>query len=136
MLPLRYARRWQVAGFAVLFIVLIAALSPAIWFMRDMHDARFFLSDKWLHGITFAFLTVWFSGQFARSAYWRLASGMLGFGMLIETCQYFLRYRTAETLDLVADMIGIVAGLAIASAGAGGWSMRFENWLLAQHARH
>jgi VanZ family protein len=61
---------------------------------------------------------------------------MLGFGMLIEACQYILRYRTAETLDLVADMIGIVAGLAIASAGAGGWSMRFENWLLAQHARH
>lgn len=136
MLPLRYAGRWRIAGIAVLIVVLIAALSPAIWFMPDMREAGFFLSDKWLHGIIFAFLTVWFSGQFARRAYWRLALGMLAFGGLIEVCQHFLEYRRAETLDLLADVIGIVAGLAIAFAGAGGWSLRVENWLQPQPSQH
>ncbi len=132
MLPLRYAGRWQIAGIAVLIVVLVAALTPAIWFMPDLRGAGFVLSDKWLHGITFAILTVWFSGQFARRAYWRLAVGMLAFGGLIEVCQYFLEYRSAELLDLVADVIGIIAGLAIAFAGAGGWSLRVENWLEPQ----
>ncbi len=136
MLPLRYAGRWRIAGVAVLIAVLIAALSPAIWFMPDMREAGLFLSDKWLHGMTFAFLTVWFSGQFARSAYWRLALGMLAFGGLIEVCQQFLEYRRAETLDLLADVLGIVAGLVIAFAGAGGWSLRVENWLQPQPSRH
>jgi VanZ family protein len=132
MLPLRYAGRWQIAGIAVLIAVLAAALTPAIWFMPDMRGAGFYLSDKWLHGITFAILTVWFCGQFARRAYWRLALGMLAFGGLIEVCQYFLAYRSAELLDFVADAIGIIAGLAIAFAGAGGWSLRVENWLEPQ----
>ncbi len=136
MLPLRYAGRWQVAGIAVMVAVLVAALAPAVWFMPDMRGTGFYLSDKWLHGISFAFLTVWFSGQFARRAYWRIALGMLAFGSLIEVCQYFLEYRSAELMDLVANVFGIVAGLAIAFAGAGGWSLRVENWLEPQPSRH
>ena len=125
MLPLHYARRWQVAGILVLIGVLVAALSPAL---PDLPQAEV-LTDKWLHGFTFAILTVWFSGQYARRAYWRLAIGMLAFGGLIEVCQRMLVYRSAEALDLLADTIGIAAGLVIALAGAGGWSLRFENWL-------
>lgn len=128
MLPLRYARRWQVAGILVLIGVLAAALSPAI---PDLQQSRI-LDDKWLHGLTFAFLTLWFSGQYARRSYWRLALGMLAFGGLIEICQRMLTYRSAEAMDLVADTIGVAAGLTIALAGAGGWSLRLENWL---HAR-
>jgi hypothetical protein len=40
-----------------------------------------------------------------------------------------LTYRSAETMDLVADAVGVAAGLVIAWVGAGGWSLRFENWL-------
>jgi VanZ family protein len=125
MLPLRYARRWQIAGILVLIGVLVAALSPAL---PDLQLSKV-LTDKWLHGLTFAFLTVWFSGQYARHSYWRLAFGMLAFGALIEVCQRMLTYRSAETMDLVADAVGVAAGLVIAWVGAGGWSLRFENWL-------
>lgn len=125
MLPLRYARRWQIAGILVLIAVLLAALSPTL---PDLQPSNIG-TDKWLHGLTFAGLTVWFSGQYAPRSYWRLTLGMLAFGGLIEVCQRMLSYRSAEAMDLLADTIGIAAGLAIALAGAGGWSLRLENWL-------
>jgi VanZ family protein len=126
MLPLRYARRWQFAGILVLLAVFAAALAPG---MPDLPDPRVLPSDKLLHGMTFAFLTVWFSGQYSRRSYWRVAVGMLAFGGLIEVCQQMLDYRQAETMDLLADLAGIVLGLGIAWLGAGGWSLRLEDWL-------
>lgn len=132
MLPLRYARRWQFAGIAVLLLVFMATLTPTFWFMPDMRDSGLLYVDKWLHAITFLFLTVWFSGQYSRECWWRLAAGMLAFGVLIEICQFMLSYRSAESLDLASDAAGIVAGLLIAWAGAGGWSLRIEQWIAAR----
>lgn len=128
MLPLRYARRWQLAGFVILIAVLVAALSPGL---PDFRNAAL-LADKWFHALTFALLTVWFSGQYAPRAYWRLAVGMLAFGGLIEICQQMLAYRSAEALDLLADGIGVAAGLVVAMLGAGGWSLRLEDWLYSR----
>ena len=132
MLPLRHARRWQLAGVFVLLVVLAAALMPAVWFLQEMRDPRFLHSDKWFHGTTFTLLTVWFSGQYSRRSYWRLAAGLLAFGALIEVCQRMLSYRSADTMDLAADAMGILAGLSIAWAGAGGWSLRVEQWIAAR----
>ena len=133
MLPLRHARRWQFAGIAVLVIVLAATLMPAIGFINEMRDPRIAHSDKWFHAITFMLLTIWFSGQYAKQSYWRIAVGMLVFGAFIEVCQRMLTtWRSAELMDLVADAIGILAGLLIAWAGVGGWSLRVEQWIAAR----
>jgi VanZ family protein len=133
MLPLRHARRWQFAGFAVLVSVLAATLLPAIWFMQEMRDPRIAHSDKWIHAITFMLLTIWFSGQYAKRSYWRIAAGMLAFGAFIEVCQRTLTtYRSGEMLDLVADAVGILAGLLVAWAGVGGWSLKVEQWIAAR----
>ncbi|HET6630130.1 MAG TPA: VanZ family protein [Woeseiaceae bacterium] len=128
MLPLRYARRWQAAGIAVLVLVLGATLTPDF----GIQELAMMPSDKWQHGVTFAFLTVWFCGQYGPRSYWRVSLGMLAFGAFIELCQRMLTYRSAESLDLLADAIGIGVGLAIAAAGAGGWSLRLEDWLAAR----
>ncbi|HLU05528.1 MAG TPA: VanZ family protein [Woeseiaceae bacterium] len=133
MLPLRHARRWQFAGIAVLVIVLAATLMPAIGFIDEMRDPRIAHSDKWFHAITFMLLTIWFSGQYAKQSYWRIAVGMLVFGAFIEVCQRMLTtWRSAELMDLVADAIGVLAGLLIARAGVGGWSLRVEQWIAAR----
>ena len=129
MLPLRYARRWQIAGIFLLVMVLAAALVPADWFWPEDPNSRYFLSDKWLHGITFAVLALWFSGQYARHSYWRLMTGLVAFGLLIEVTQRMVSYRTADWIDLLADLLGVAVGMAIALAGTGGWCMRFEEWL-------
>ena len=137
MLPLRYAHRWRLASGFLLLLVLAAALMPAMW---DWVDARSLLSwldnlDKWTHMLTFAFLTLWFTGQYRAAAYWRIAVGLLGFGALIEVIQRFVGYRSAEWMDLGADAIGIAAGLTIALLGVGGWCQVVEARLEGRQSR-
>lgn len=129
MLALLYPRRWLFAGIFLLVSVLVFALLPAIWFWPGESPGVFKLPDKFLHGLTFTVLAVWFSGQYAREAYWKLALGLLLFGAMIEACQYLVPYRSAETGDMIADVTGITIGLFIAMLGAGGWSLRAEAWL-------
>lgn len=136
MLALRYAGRWRAAGLMLLLLVLAATLMPAVWFMSDRKEFISWLTniDKWLHAVTFLFLAIWFSGQYERSAYWRIAIGLFFFGILIELSQRMVAYRTAEWFDLAADVGGITTGLGIAAAGVGGWSLRAENWLAQRKA--
>ncbi len=133
MLSLRYARRWQIAGIGLLAMVLAGALLPADWFWSEGPDSPFFVSDKWVHGVTFAALALWFSGQYARRSYWRLIMGLVAFGLLIEMTQRMVSYRTAEWMDLLADLLGLAVGMVVALAGAGGWCLRFEEWLQNRH---
>lgn len=131
MLPLRYSRRWQSASVIFLLLVLVAALMPAVWFWDDkVEGMRWFRNfDKWLHGLTFLLLTVWFTGLFKKSSYWAIGLGLLAFGLAIEACQRMLSYRTAEWFDVGADAAGIIAGLLIGLAGVGGWCLRAEDRL-------
>ena len=107
---------------------------PAVWLWPDRGALYSWLDafDKSTHAIVFAILTVWFAGQYRRQSYWRIALGLLMFGLLIELCQRMLIYRSAEWLDVAADVTGIIAGLLIAAAGVGGWCQRFEVRYLAQ----
>ena len=129
MLPLIYRRHWQLAGILLLAGVLTLAIIPAIWLWPQDPNKIWILSDKWLHGITFAVLALWFSGQYAKEAYWKLVVGLLAFGAVIEICQRMISYRSAEWNDLLADMLGIVVGILIAMLGFGGWSVRIEKQL-------
>jgi VanZ family protein len=132
MLDLRFARYWRMASLLGMLLVLAAALIPSNWLWPDTASLRWFLNDKWLHGLTFAFLAVWFCGQYTRASYWRVALGLLAFGVLIEICQQALAYRSADFKDLTANLAGITTGLLIALVGAGGWSLHFENWVYRQ----
>jgi len=134
VLPLTYPGRWRIAGVFLLASILVLALMPGLWFWPFGPDDAWKNSDKWMHGATFAVLALWYSGQYAPHRYWRFALGLLTFGALIEVCQFMLPYRRAEFADMYADMVGIACGLLIAFLGAGGWSMRFEQWLLRKFA--
>lgn len=129
MLPLRYHTRWRIAGIFLLMGVFGVAIAPDIWPWSGGLGRGWFLSDKWMHGFTFTALAIWYSGQYARRSYWWLATGLLVFGAFIEACQSMVTYRTAESGDLIADVLGITAGILIALSGIGGWSLRVEKWL-------
>ena len=136
MLPLSYARRWRIAGIVLLLLVLVGTLMPAMWVwpQRTKFIAWFADIDKWLHAITFAVLAIWFAGQYRPRSYWRIGIGLILFGILTEACQQLVSYRSAEWFDLAADVLGVVVGLIIATAGLGGWSLRVEQWLIARKA--
>jgi VanZ family protein len=135
MLPLRHARFWQIADLVLLSLVLLSALMPAVWFWNDKVSALswFQNADKWLHAMTFLVLAVWFAGQYRRPSYWRIAAGLMLFGFLIELCQLMVGYRSADWLDIGANTVGILIGLAVATAGFGGWCLRVEDWYLARN---
>lgn len=136
MLPLRYARRWRVASLLLLILVLASMLMPAVWFWSDRRQfaSWFFDVDKWLHGVIFAVLAIWFAGQYRPRSYWRIGAGLTAFGLLIEACQRLVTYRSAELYDVAADSAGIIIGLAVAVAGLGGWSLRVEDWYTRRRA--
>ncbi len=131
MLPVRHVKRWQMASLIILALVLAMALMPAVWFWDNKTAGlRWFDSvDKWLHGGTFMFLAIWFSGLYSKKSYWKIAAGLLVFGLSIEACQRMVSYRTADWADVGADGAGIVIGLIVALAGVGGWCLRVEERL-------
>ena len=126
MLPLRYARRWRLAGWFILATGLAAAMMPAFWSEQSADIPNF---DKWLHAVAFCLLAIWYCGQYARNTFVWIACGLVVYGALIEMGQALVPYRTAEWGDLLADCLGIALGIIIAVLGAGGWSQRAENWL-------
>ena len=130
MLPLKNAGLWQALSAVILVVVLAAALSPAFWFFDDMSKALSWIqnSDKWLHACTFIALSIWFAGLYEKRAWWRIAVGLMLFGMAVEFFQLQVSYRMADWCDIAANTTGIIVGLTVAAAGLGGWALRFEDW--------
>jgi glycopeptide antibiotics resistance protein len=135
MLPLRNAGVWRALSVVILVLVLIGALSPAIWFFDDKRDALAWLknADKVIHALTFITLSIWFSGLYDQRAWWRIGIGLMSFGFLIEFFQLQVGYRTADWFDIAANTVGIIIGLTVATAGLKGWALRFEDWYSRRH---
>ena len=132
MLPLQYAGLWRVLSLVILLAVLAATLSPAVWFDSRTEALNWLENaDKWLHGLTFLFLSIWFAGLWERRAYWRIAVGLMLFGFVVEGAQRLVGYRTADWLDIAANTAGIIVGLMAATAGLGGWGL----WIEARYSR-
>ncbi len=135
MLSLRYARLWRLADALLLMLVLVAALLPSmLWPVRIDVDLGIGV-DKLGHAVVFFCLAIWFAGQYRTAALWRVAVGLMAFGLLIEICQSVVGYRSAEWLDVAADAVGIALGIGVALLGAGGWSQRVESWYVGKTAR-
>ena len=74
-------------------------------------------SDKLGHFIAYGVLMFWFSMLYlkraSRIAY---AAGFIAMGIGLEFVQGWLGYRTYEVLDMVANAIGVLLGMALALA--------------------
>ncbi|MEO8061096.1 MAG: VanZ family protein [Burkholderiales bacterium] len=100
--------RWLLAGLAL--VVSWLALSPA---PPDGLDTGW---DKLNHASAFASLAVVAVFAFPRSRrnLWLLLAGLLCFGAAIEIAQSFTPTRDAEWGDLLADAVGMAAGVFVA----------------------
>ncbi len=64
--------------------------------------------------------------MYARHSFWRVVIGLMAFGVVIELLQRYISYRSADVFDIVADLVGIAAGLTVGYLGAAGWCQRLE----------
>ena len=100
-------RRWRWLLAALAITVSWLALSPA---PPDGLDTGW---DKLNHASAFAALTLVAIFAFPRSprSVWLVLAGLLCFGSAIEIAQSFTPTRNAEWGDLLADAVGMAAGV-------------------------
>lgn len=68
------------------------------------------VNDKSQHILAFGAMSLLLDFAFPHSPFgWAKRLALLGFGVFIEFWQYFLPYREASSLDVLADCIGIAA---------------------------
>ncbi len=84
--------------------------------------------DKAQHAIAFGALAVLAVLAYPEVSKLRIASLLIGQGVLIELLQYYGGYRFGDWQDAVADGLGVLLGLAIARM--------MDFWLLHKHHEH
>jgi|CXWL01.1.fsa_nt_gi VanZ family protein len=124
MLPLRYARTWLVAGLVLLALGLVSALSPVPSVLPLT------LNDKLIHMAGFLFFMLWFGGVFEVRFAPVVVVALSAYGLLIELLQSLTPTRQAETLDLIADVSGVLLGWVLSAAGLSRWCVKLESWLV------
>jgi VanZ family protein len=123
-LSLRHPWLWLGLGWTLVACVIVVSLIPG----QKLPDVG--VSDKVEHALAYAMMTLWFTGVYSRTSYLRVALGMFVLGVGLEIAQALLPFgRQMDILDVVANSIGIVLGIAAAQAGLGGWAQWIENCL-------
>ena len=103
--PLRLAAAWYIIGATMLLGVAVGSLVPS----PDIG-----VSDKLSHLVTYFFLAGWFSLLATNriSLVWTVI-GLIAYGMLIELLQGMTAYRYPEWGDVLANGIGVLAGILL-----------------------
>lgn len=122
MLPLRYASLWVAVGWlgvacAVFLTVLPAGAAPVAIGGAPQHLGGYFL------------LTSWFLGIYPRGRYPLIALGCFLFGGSMEFLQLLSPTRHPALADALTNGVAILAALAAAYAGLGGWALAVERRL-------
>jgi VanZ family protein len=116
--PLRYSRLWFSMAYALLAIVAIASLLPA----PDIGT-----SDKLLHLLTYAFLSVVFSTLVRLNlSLLKVVPGLILFGIVLEFLQGLTGYRTMDVNDMLANSVGVFLGLIVRLTPIPVWFRQLE----------
>jgi VanZ family protein len=122
---LRYRRSWFVLGLVIALAILVVCLLPT----RRLPKLE--VSDKFEHVLAFGALAFWFGSIVVRRDFGWLALLLIAFGAAIEVAQGLMDLgREADWRDLLADTIGITAGLLLALTPLGRWARWVERHLL------
>jgi VanZ family protein len=124
MLPLVHVRVWFASSVLVVAVVIVASLVPG---SAGPDTGQL---DKLGHFLAYAALAAWFGGIFARDRYWAIALGLTLLGIGLEVLQELVATnRTGDPNDVAANVVGLLAGLALSWWRTGGWALRMESWL-------
>lgn len=105
---LRWRSRWRAIGWILLFAVIVASLLP----LRQR--AGLAGLDKLEHFIGYALLMFWFAALHAPARRPWIALAFVALGAGLELAQGATGWRHADSLDLVANALGIGCGWLLA----------------------
>lgn len=124
MLPLRYPKLWLALGWLLVVGVAVGSLVPG-----DMLEA-ITLSDKLMHAGSYFLLMVWFGGLYPKRLHPLVGAVLLALGIALDLLQGLTETRSLDLRDMLADLGGIVAGLALSMTWLEGWCQWLERRLL------
>lgn len=125
MRELRWHRLWFALGIGLAGVILVGSLVPDPGRYLPMP-----LWDKLQHAIAYAALAAWFGCVVRPERFGRLGLCLIAFGVLIEILQGFTGYRQFDLVDMIADILGVAAGLAATATPLGEALTRFERRIL------
>ena len=118
-------RAFWAMGLLLVALVVVACLVPA----RNLPGTG--INDKVEHGLAFMVMALWFAGLTARRDYLYLLLALVALGGGIEIAQGLMGLgRNADPMDLLADSVGALAGLALALTPLGRWVDVMERHVL------
>lgn len=115
---------WLLLGWIFIALAVIANLMPSYRLPQPPG-----VNDKVEHMAGYALLALWFAGIYPRSRYVVIALGLFIMGLCIEWAQNAMHWgRQGDLRDVVANCVGIAAGLTLSFLWLGGWAQRVEGW--------
>jgi len=109
---LNFAKTWQGVGWAMVAVVVWLSLTP-----HPPQPPSFLGWDKAQHFAAYGGLMVWYGMSFAR--HWRWPVFLVGLGVGLEFLQGLGGFRSFDPMDMVANTLGVGAGLLLVKTPAG-----------------
>lgn len=120
MHALQFLRWWLAGGTLLLILVLLASLAPGSR-VPALPGA-----DKIGHALMYGSVFLWFSGILKPRLWWLLLLLLLMVGGVVELLQAAVPGRSQDPRDLLANAVGLAAGLLLAYLYTDGWCSRIE----------
>lgn len=118
---LEHLARWRLLGALAIVAIVILCLVPV---PRPPLPAG---SDKIEHALAWLLITLWYAQLMATPrALLARACGFIALGALIEVAQSLTWWRTADPVDVVANMVGVAIGTGFGLTSLGRMLMRFD----------
>jgi VanZ family protein len=89
------------------------------------------VNDKIEHAGSYFLLMIWFAGLYRRKVHPIIAVVLVLLGIGLDLLQGTTKTRSFELLDITADGVGILLGLALSYSLLEGWCQRVERRLAA-----
>lgn len=98
---------WTLIGWGMVLLVVHLSLTP-----RPPEPLGLQLWDKAYHTVGYLVLTYWFAQLYERRT--AVALGILALGSSLEIAQGYSGHRQASGLDMLANTLGVAAGVVLA----------------------
>lgn len=126
LLPLRLRWLWLALGCLMMGVILYVCLIPQV------PGPDFPGVDKVEHLLAWGGLGAWFASLIERRGFLRLGIVLVVLGVGIEFAQELMALgRQGDWRDVVANTLGVVAGIGSVRLGGESWLARIEKWLPA-----